>query len=241
MLKEAGEFLRLSIINLLAYKHLVCGKYLAWARVTAYYSQFYVANSFLRLRGFALAHLDFIDDNSSITVTFEKQKNKPFYFFNTCSSGGHELVWETMGRLYPEIADKKLGNFFMRERIDWNYDLFYASQSTSSYAIEEAEKRCKNNFLDPNFGSFEDLGAQEYYHDLKIDYGIEELGTAEYQQRLVSYLTEVAKLSENKASYVDLFSQVLEDIELLESSADIKRELSKTFINARNELQKPNT
>jgi hypothetical protein len=34
MINEAVEFLRLSIINLLAYKTLVCGNYLAWGKVT---------------------------------------------------------------------------------------------------------------------------------------------------------------------------------------------------------------
>jgi hypothetical protein len=45
MINEAVEYLNLSMTNLLAYKRLVCDKYLAWGKVTLYYSPV-LCNSF---------------------------------------------------------------------------------------------------------------------------------------------------------------------------------------------------
>ncbi|GAG77414.1 unnamed protein product, partial [marine sediment metagenome] len=63
-LKDATEFLRHSILNLLAYKFLMCGNFLACGEVTIYYSTFYLINSMLRLKGFAVVHMDFPDEGS---------------------------------------------------------------------------------------------------------------------------------------------------------------------------------
>ena len=105
-------------------EHLVCGNYLAWGRVTIYYSQFYLVSCLLRLRGFALTHLDFVDDGSSLVISFEKLRDKPHYFINTCKSSGHEMVWTNFAKFYPELGHEDLGKYFIKERNDWNYDLF---------------------------------------------------------------------------------------------------------------------
>ena len=54
---EAITFLRLSMFNLLSYKHLICGKHLPMSKVALYYSYFYSINCLLRLRGKALIHV----------------------------------------------------------------------------------------------------------------------------------------------------------------------------------------
>lgn len=40
-LKDATDYLRFSILNLLAYKFLMSGNFLAWGEVTIYYGNFY--------------------------------------------------------------------------------------------------------------------------------------------------------------------------------------------------------
>lgn len=104
MIKESAEFLRLSIINLLAYKHLVCGGYLAWGRVTNYYSQFYVVNCLLRLKKFALVHLNSIDGDCPLVIRIEESSNKPNYKIQKCNRSGHQIVWDTFARLYPKLS-----------------------------------------------------------------------------------------------------------------------------------------
>lgn len=113
MLKDSSEFLRLSIVNLLGYKFLACGNYLAWGRVTTYYSQFYIANCLLRLKGFALVHLNFLDEKP-LTVRIDKVKNEPRYRIQKCSSKPHQIIWKRFSELYPDISSvfllKKLEN-----------------------------------------------------------------------------------------------------------------------------------
>ena len=232
MINEASEFLRLSIINSLAYKRLVCGNYLAWGRVTAYYSQFYIANCLLRLKGFALVHLDFVEDQSSITVTFVKPREKPHYIMQKCKAGGHDMVWNNFAKMYPNLCNEVVGKFYIKERTDWNYDLFYASQSTNKYALRHSQIRCQYNFLDPHFRSSSTPEEAEHFDHIISSAGIEEIGTGHYQKYAIEKLSAISKDSKHSDWYRSFFSKILEDIEIVDSPKSMKEVISLWFQEA---------
>lgn len=245
MIAESAEFLRLSVINLLAYKNLVCGNYLAWGKVTMYYSQFYIINCLLRLKRYALVHLEFSNGESALTVSIFKPRNKSYYRVQKCTASGHQIAWDKFAEKYPELSGhnvntgKELGKFFIKERNEWNYDLFYASQTTDEYALREARDRCIYNFLDPEYGSSASSeGAAENYNDMMANYGYEEAGTGQYQEYAIRRLMEIGKISEHSGWYLSCFSEILNDIKLLQSPASMKEEISKWFIDAISGIKK---
>lgn len=245
MIKESTEFLRLSIINLLGYKHLVCGKYLAWGRVTIYYSQFYIVNCLLRLKGFALVHLDFLDDNA-LTLRIDRTKGNRSYGVQRCGASGHATVWKRFSELYPDLMGsskelkkliKNYWKFSMEERADWNYDLKYASQTTSKYALEEAEDRCKYNFLDPNYGVSSTAEEGNHYENLMASFGYEEAGTGDYQKYAIDCFAEIGKASKYREWYYSFLESILQDIDVLSSSKETKEEIAKWLNNATSQLK----
>lgn len=227
LIKDSSEFLRLSIINLLGYKYLVCGKYLAWGRVTMYYSQFYIVNCLLRLKGFALVHLNFIDE-SSLTVRIDRAKNGCNYGMQKCNSSPHQIIWKMFSQLYPNLlSSEDLGKFLIKERNDWNYDLFYASQATEKYALEEVEDRCNYNFLDPNYGLSSTAEEGEFYEDLMANFGYEEAGTGYYQKYAIDCFVDIGTNSKYRSWYLSFFKGILEDMIVFESSKKNKRRVRK--------------
>jgi len=231
MLKDSSEFLRLSIINLLGYKHLVCGKYLAWGRVTIYYSQFYIVNCLLRLKGFALVHLDFLDENP-LTLRIDRVRDNRSYRMHKCSASGHQIVWKRFSELYPNLSNEDMGKFSVKERVDWNYDLRYASQTTSKFALEEAEDRCRYNFLDPNYGISSTAEEGEYYENLMASFGYEEGGTGDYQKYAIDCLVNVGTGSKYRNWYCSLFESMLQDIASVGSPNEMKNEIIGWLKNA---------
>lgn len=229
MIQESAEFLRLSAINLLAYKKLVCGNYLAWGRVTIYYSQFYVVNCLLRLKKFALVHLNPINRGKQLTIRIEESSNKPNYKIQKCNTSGHQIIWKTFARFYPELSSEDMGKFSIRERIDWNYDLFYASQSTDKYSLKQVQDRCNNNFLDPNYGTSSTAEEGEYYGDMMANFGYEEAGTGYYQKYAIDCLSEIGKLSKYNEWYTSRFIDILKDLKVLRSPEEMKKEIAKWF------------
>jgi hypothetical protein len=238
LISDSVEFLRLSIINLLAYKHLVCGKYLAWGRVTIYYSYFYIINCLLRLKGVALVHLDYLDEKP-LTVRILRPRNSRNYRFQECGgASGHKIVGEEFARVYPSLGNKTISMYTIKERMDWNYDLFYASQATDKYALKEAENRCKNDFLDPNYGktaSSED--EAEYYNELMAGFGYEEGGTGQYQKYAIDQFTDIGKNSKYGSFYRAFFESMLQDLGLLESSDLTKEEIADWLRNAISQIK----
>jgi hypothetical protein len=146
-LKDAMEFLRLAILNLLSYKFLMSGSYLAWGKVTLYYSNFYSINCLLRLKGFALVHLSYPNENPSelfeenhLNVRVERLGDQHDYSILEFKGGNtHSYLWNRFDRMYPKISRPWLGKLMMKERVEWNYDLDFPSQSMADYAIEDAE------------------------------------------------------------------------------------------------------
>ena len=170
-LKDATEFLRLSILNLLAYKFLMSGNFLAWGEVTLYYSNFYSINCLLRLKGFAVVHIDFIDEKF-LRVRVIRRDGEHSYKFLRCNRGNvHQYLWNKFSELYPELCTPGLGELMIKDRVAWNYDLHFPSQSMTDYAKEEARKRWENNFLNANFGKYSYPDAEEYYAALMADIG----------------------------------------------------------------------
>jgi hypothetical protein len=248
MINEAVEYLNLSMINLLAYKRLVCGKYLAWGKVTLYYSQFYALNCLLRLRRYALVHVDFVDEERSLMVRIFKPRNSTNYRIEKCTTGGHENTWDMFAQKYPELVSKNketaksLGKFSIRERENWNYNLFYASQSSDKYALDEAEDRCRHNFLDPNYGlSASSEEAAEYFGELMANIGWEEAGTGDYQKYAIKNLIEIGKNSKYGNWYSGHLSVILESVQVVESSKEMKDEMTKWLRDAISQIQKGET
>jgi len=245
MINESAEFLRLSIINLLGYKHVICGKYLAWGKVTLYYSEFYIINCLLRLKGFALVHLDFLDDDP-LVIRIDRTKDNRGYGVQKCGASGHAIAWKRFSELYPDLFGsskelkkliKNYWQFSMEERADWCYDLKYASQTTGKYALIEAEDRCKHNFLDPDFGVSSTAGEGEYYENLMSSLGFEEAGTGDYQKHAINCLAAIGKNSEHRAWYCSFFESILKDLRVLSSSEKTKNEIAKWVEGAITQLK----
>lgn len=94
-----------------------------------------------------------------------------------CKAGGHEIVCSKFAKLYPKLCNEAVGRFYVKERTDWNYDLFYASQNTGKYALKKSQLRCQYNFLDPSFGASSNPEETEYFQHVMSSAGIEEIGT----------------------------------------------------------------
>ena len=222
-LNEVIQFLRLAIINLLSYKYLAKGHYLAWAEVTLYYSYFYVINCLLRLQKYAIVHINYIDDDHLIIV-IDRCKDNRYYNIRNCRGNQHDLIWKTFERYYPDLISEGIGKLFREDRTKWNYDLFYASQTTTEHALREARIRWETNFLDPNYGMYEDPDAVAYYSDLMADTGYEEAGVGE----LIKHAIE--KFS--KIGLKGVFNQIQEDLDKIESSEETKRVILTWMENA---------
>jgi len=235
MINEAVEYLNVSIVNLLAYKRLMCGNYFAWGKVTIYYSQFYAINSLLRLRRYALVHLKFYGEKEPLIIKIQKPREGMYYLVGKCGARGHDNAWGMFAQKYPEFAPKNrelaesLGRYSINEREDWNYDLFYASQNNGKYILREAKERCENNFLDPDYDA-KHSGSEdeaEYYGELMAQTGFEEAGTGQYQKLAIDTIVSIAKTSKYWNWYVAHLADVLESVNKLDSAEEMKREMTK--------------
>ena len=136
-LTEACVFLRLSVFNFLAYKDLMCNNYLAWAKVTLYYSIFYAINGLLRLAGKAIIHAVYIgqnhnNDDKIISFQLSRRKNSHSYIMEGTKGNEHKKIWKIFSNTFPNLSDTRISNFIRNERVSWNYNLFFASQTMDS-------------------------------------------------------------------------------------------------------------
>lgn len=224
-LKDAMEFLRLSILNLMAYKFLMCGNYLAWGKVTLHFCYFYSINASLRLSGFALVHLPFTDKKYFRLCIERVGKDK--YRFSKLRTRPHWALWD---KFYEYNRDKLLfpiRNAMLSERYTWNYDLLFPSQSMTKYAKADAKLYCDHNFLDPNFGVYDEPEASEYYWNLMVSIGYEERIAGDLIQDCIKLLRKIAQKSKYKANYIEYFREIAESIEDFKSHPDTKKEIQK--------------
>lgn len=240
---EAITFLRLSIFGLLSYRHLICGKHLPMSKVSLYYSYFYAINCLLRLRGNAVIHIQkipkkiFDDNEKPEMLVFQLiQHDDHTFSLDGFSSHEHEFVWNTFHSLFPDFSHKDTGRLFRQDRYDWNYGLLYPSQATEEFAQQEINKRCDNNFLDPQFGHVEDESLSQYRHDLVADYGHEEMYAGDLIKEGLKLLVSIGKESNHKSEYAELLSKIKNDMDVVESSDEVRNEIKKWLDSAIEEL-----
>jgi hypothetical protein len=224
-MKDATEFLRLSTLNLMAYKFMMSGLFLAWGKVTLYYSNFYAINCLLRLKGFALVHIDYLEEKP-LAVKVERQKDKNEYILSHWKGGNtHQYLWNKFCEYYPGLFTQELARFTIDERERWNYDLSFPSQSMDTYALKDAKTRWENNFIDPDYGKCSTEEAAEYYHDLMADTGYEEAGSWDLIRECVQNLKQIALSSKYKKWYVAFLDEVRSGIMHFGSHPDMKKEI----------------
>jgi len=213
-LNEAIQFLRLSIINLLSYKYILKGNYYAWAKVTLYYSYFYAINCLLRLQKYAIVHINYFGE-SQLVIAIDRCRDNRYYTMRTCGRNQHDLIWKTFEQYYPDLISEGIGKFFRDERMRWNYDLFYASQTLDEYSIDYAQTRLRTNFIDPDyFRSRGSIDADEYYSELMADTGFEEVGAWNFIQHALEKFSNIGSK--------EVLTNILDDISKIDSSQDMK-------------------
>ena len=222
-LMESREFLRLSIVNLLAFKKLMCGNYLAWGKVTLYYSYFYAINSLLRLTGKAIIHTGALGKKRS-SFQLTRQKNSHNYKLENLSRNEHQTLWNIFLNMFPDLSNSEM-RYFIDERVNWNYNLFFASQSLDPPGLEEANIHCKNNFLDENFGNFSTFEAAEYYNDVLAEHRYVVAFARDLIKKCLYNIKSIAKYSDFKSEYIDFFNLLLNDVEKVDSEEETKNEI----------------
>lgn len=246
---EARNFLRLSIFNLLAYKHLMCSRYLAWGKVTLYYSYFYSISCLLRLAGHAVIHLtkpeDLLEPKDknriySDTLTFQlvRNSNSHDYQMMPMRENEHKFVWNTFSTLYPALSTHITGQLTIEERIRWNYELLYPSQATAEFAISEARKYCENNFLSPDFGISYTAEEADHLENLIANYGYEEMYAGDLIKHAIKLFVAIAKSSNYKEDYVNFMKSVVEEVDHFESKQETKEEVKKWLQNVIEEMNR---
>jgi hypothetical protein len=226
-IKDATEFLRLSILNLMAYKLLMSGFFLAWGKVTLYYSNFYAINCLLRLKGFALVHIYYVEEKP-LTFKVVRQKDKNEYILSHWKGGNtHQYLWNKFCEYYPDLFTKELAKFTIDERERWNYDLSLPSRSMDAIALDDARDRWENNFIDPDYGKCSTEEAAEYYHDLMANTGYEEAGSWDLIRECTKNLKQIALSSKYKNWYTAFLEEVRSGITDFGSSPEMKREIQK--------------
>ena len=223
-LMESREFLRLSIVNLLAFKKLMCGNYSAWGRVTLYYSYFYAINSLLRLVGKAIVHAVSRDEKRN-PFLLVRQKNPHEYKLENPPKNEHQSLWNIFSNTFPDLL-ASASKYFIDERVKWNYDLFFASQSLNTPGgLNEAEIHCKNNFLDGNSRNFSTFEATEDYDNTLTEYGNDVIFAGYLIKKCLYNIKNIAKHSDFKSEYIDFFNSLLKDVEKMDSEEETKNEI----------------
>ena len=221
-LREAFTFLKASICNVLAFKNLMCENYFPWGKVTLYYANFYLANSLLRLNGYAIAHIDHITPKESRTnIQLERNVSSQSYILRRFGGRDHSEVWARFTRAFPSILSPRVQKVDVEDREMWNYDPFYFSQGTDSLALKEARDFCENNFLDENFEQQAiseqdaerrfDLMSNLGYHEGAAGYGIREA---------IKMFGSIGRASRFPNAYHEKLAEIRQDINVMQAKAE---------------------
>ena len=221
--REAMEFLRVSIFNLLAFKNLMCGNYYSWGKVTLYYSNFYVVNCMLRLNGFAIVH---VKHSKGPAILLERDYPSRAYSIGTFGKGDHAEVWRRFTETFPGIMSRELYRVDIEDREMWNYDPRYFSQATDRNSLAMAKYFCDNNFLSENFeNSATSIEDAERRFDLMSSFGYEEGATGYNIRKAIELIGKVGKFSQYKKEYVADLASISKGMELFEVKAETRDEV----------------
>jgi hypothetical protein len=226
-LNEAEKFLELSVWNFLVYKFLMSGPYLSWAYTTRYFADFYAVNALLRIRGNAVVHIERRRDEDwrYQTVHIARSSRAHAYRLNHMRTNEHEFVWNTFFTLYRGWdyktygifhGDDKISQYVRKERANWNYDVFFASQSMDIHAKEEARIMALNNFLDTHYVSLEHAEFME-------EHGWEERVSGEFIKATLDILGDIAsepRLKDHHIAYLKGLRKSIEDVQSNESTKE---------------------
>jgi hypothetical protein len=223
-INEAQAFLQQSFVNLLAYKFLMGGGYLAWGHVTLYFSQFHAANSLLRLTGKAAVHLD-EPGGKHLKIQIVRDSNLHGYSIHRLKQSDHDFVWRSLASLYNLPNAQELIRYVVGERVKWNYDMLFPSQSDMPHAKDHRKIMAENNFLDPNFAKYADPDAAEYYDGLRRDYGVGECFAGELIEDCVTAISEIGSRSDYRESYEDSLIRISEHLNNLDGFHPLRETL----------------
>lgn len=228
---EALTFLRLSIFNFLAYKDLMCGNYLAWSKVTWYYSIFYAINGMLRLDGKAIIHVD--------GISFQLIRDRKFHSYKMTKSKGneHKKVWEIFSKAFPDSSDSSFSRFIRGERVSWNYDLFFMSQTMNQYALDEASICCEHNFIDKHFSDYPTLEATQHYDEFRFNHGSEEIFAWDLIKKGLEMIKDLGKKSNFKDEYIVFWNTLIHDMNKVHSKEETKTVIRLFIESLREETQ----
>jgi len=227
-LNEAMTFLRMSVINLLGYKFLMSGSYLAWGYVTLYYSMFYAVNCLLRLAGFAIVHIEDLQSDKIIRFLIRRSSDGKVYHMGGVKKSEHKVIWNNFASIYKWI-DSDTCREIIWERITWNYDLLFPSQSQEKHAKKEARIMAEYNFLDPNFSNFPDPNVAESLSDLQMNYGNVEISAGELIKQCIKLITEIGLKSHYREKYLIFFRGLLDHVDDFQTKIEF-RDIVKNWI-----------
>lgn len=238
-LYESFQFLKRSMINLMAYRHLLAGNHLPMAKVCLYYSYFDSANCLLRIRGFALVHIsetprNFDDAPRQLRFIVTQHENHTFSLSRS-GKNEHQLVWNIFRDFFPNLSSKSDVTWYTQDRYEWNYSLLRIS-SAIRLIEQEIRDRNENNFLDPNFFNAYTSGESEYKVDLFSNYGYEEYRAGTLIQEGIKLLGDIAKASKYKKDYLKLFSELKQAVNFVDGNQNTKFEINRWLDNALSEL-----
>ncbi len=229
-LSEAMNFLSVSILNFLAYKHLMGGGYRSWGFVTLYYSNFYAASCLLRLVGMAIAHVEWLDPRDLLIsieekprysrrkrVLVERVPGTHSHVVKQLHQSEHQIVFGRLPQHFPDMLTERLGDLIREDRARENYELRFPSQGLESYSLDDARKIFEHDFAVPGYAVGWGPDAAEYLSDLYAGYGYKEDYSAQWIKECTAILTELGRASRYKRDYEVFFKHVLERVDKLGS------------------------
>lgn len=242
-LSEAMDYLSMSILNFLAYKHLMGGGYRSWGFVTLYYSNFYAASSLLRMEGVASTHIEWLDlrdltisseekpkYSKRMRILIERVPGTHSYLVKKPNNSEHQTIFNKLPQFFPDMLTERIGDLIREDRARENYELRYPSQGLENYSIDDARTLFENDFAVPGYGESTDPEAAEYFYNLYAGDGYKEDYSAQWIKECITILTELGRVSHYKKYYGGFLKHVLEQVDKLGSKPALVT-LVKSWLN----------
>lgn len=223
-LAETEDFFTMSLVNFLGYKYLMGGGYRSWAFVTLYYSNFYIANAFLRIAGKAIVHPKWfggfsLDERpkrlSLIVERFSSQHN---YHLKSFGRGDeHQMVFTLFAQTFPELIKEKDGDYLRDDRVQENYQPRFPSQSLQDHALQGAKAMYDWDFIDFDQRSFQNQEFAEYISEIYAGDGYKEDYSAQWIKTFVNLFAKVGYESRYKQRYRSFLEVLFERLDKIAS------------------------